>query len=72
MKNSDKKRYIRKFVSFDDESIKCEIASNDRWTEFNMTIGNTNITLEFASTMDLINWCNEIKELAIMKLNDEG
>ena len=37
-----------------------------------MHYDNTDITLQFASTVDLVHWCNSIKELAIEKLNDEG
>jgi len=40
-------------------------------SELCMTIDNTHVTLEFASTVDIVNWCNAIKELAIEKLNDE-
>ena len=68
----EKKRYIKKFSDFDGESIECEIASNKEGTELCLTIDNTNIALQFASTIDLVNWCNSIKELAIEKLNDEG
>lgn len=65
------KRYIKQFSNFDDESIEFEILSTDNGSELCMTIDNTHITLEFASTVDIVNWCNAIKELAIEKLNDE-
>ncbi len=66
-----KKSYIKQFSNFDDESIECEILSTDNGSELCMTIDDTHITLEFASTVDIVNWCNAIKELAIEKLNDE-
>ncbi len=65
------KRYIKQFSNFDDESIECEILSTDNGSELCMTIDNTHVSLEFASTLDIVNWCNAIKELAIEKLNDE-
>lgn len=68
----DKKRYTKSFSNFDGETIECEISSTKEGTEFSMLIANTTITLQFASTIDLVNWCNSIKELAIEKLNDEG
>ena len=36
-----------------------------------MTIDNTHVSIECVSTVDIVNWCNAIKELAIEKLNDE-
>ena len=66
-----KKRYIKTFSTFDDECIECEILSTDNGSELCMTIDNTHVSLEFASTVDIVNWCNAIKELAIEKLNDE-
>ena len=66
-----KKRYIKQFSNFEDESIECEILSTDNGAELCMTIDNTHVSLEFASTVDIVNWCNAIKELAIEKLNDE-
>lgn len=36
-----------------------------------MTIDNTHVSLEFASTVDIVNRCNAIKELAIEKSNNE-
>ena len=66
-----KKSYIKQFSNFDDESIECEIFSTDKGSELCMTIDNTHVSLEFASTVDIVNWCNAIKELAIEKLNDE-
>lgn len=65
------KRYIKQFSNFDDESIECEILSTDNGSALCMTIDNTHVTLEFASTVDIVNWCNAIKELAIEKLNDD-
>jgi hypothetical protein len=65
------KRYIKQFSNFDDESIEFEILSTDNGSALCMTIDNTHVTLEFASTVDIVNWCNAIKELAIEKLNDE-
>ena len=65
------KRYIKEFSNFDDESIECEIQSTDNGSELCMTIDNTHVSLEFASAVDIVNWCNAIKELAIEKLNDE-
>ena len=66
-----KKRYIKQFSNFEDESIECEILSTDNGSALCMTIDNTHVTLEFASTVDIVNSCNAIKELAIEKLNDE-
>lgn len=66
-----KKRYTEQFSNFEDESIECEILSNDNGSELCMTIDNTHVSLEFASTVDIVNWCNSIKELANKKLNDE-
>jgi hypothetical protein len=66
-----KKRFIKQFTNFDDEGIECEILSTDNGSELCLTIENTHITLAFASTVDIVNWCNAIKELAIEKLNDE-
>ena len=57
-----KKRYIKQFSNFDDESIECEILSAENGSELCMTINNTHVTLEFASTVDIVNWCNAIKE----------
>ncbi len=65
------KRYIKQFSNFDNESIECEILSTDNGSALCMTIDNTHATLEFASTVDIVNWCNAVKELAIEKLNDE-
>jgi len=65
------KRYLNQFSNFNDECIECEILSTDNGSELCMTIDNTHVTLEFASTVDIVNWCNAIKELAIEKLNDE-
>ena len=65
------KRYIKQFSTFENESIECEILSTDNGSELCMTIDNTHVSLEFASTVDIVNWCNAIKELAIEKLNDE-
>ena len=67
-----KKRYTKRFSNFDGEAIECEISSTKEGTEFCMHYDNTDITLQFASTVDLVHWCNSIKELAIEKLNDEG
>lgn len=67
----NKRRYIKQFSNFDDECIECEILSTGNRSELCMTIGNNHVTLEFASTVDIVNWCNIIKELAIEKLNDE-
>lgn len=67
-----KKKYIKKFSNFDGEAIECVIASTGEGTELSLTIDNMNVALQFASTIDLVNWCNSIKELAIEKLNDEG
>lgn len=66
-----KKRYIKQFSNFEDESIECEILSTDNGSELCMTIDNTHVSLEFASTVNIVNWCNAIKELAIENLNDE-
>ena len=68
----NKKRYIKSFSNFDGEAIECEISSIKEGTEFTMHFDNTKVTLQFASTIDLVNWCNNIKELAIEKINDEG
>ena len=66
-----KKRYIKQFSNFEDESIECEILSTDNGSELCMTIDNTHVSIECVSTVDIVNWCNAIKELAIEKLNDE-
>lgn len=66
-----KKRYIKQFSNFDDERIECEILSTNSGSELCMTLNNTYVTLGFASTVDIVNWCNAVKELAIEKLNDE-
>ena len=66
-----KKRYIRQFSNFEDEIIECEILSTDNGSELCMTIDNTHVSLEFASTVDIVNRCNAIKELAIEKSNNE-
>lgn len=66
-----KKRYIKQFSNFEDEGIECEILSTDNGSELCMTIDNTHVCLEFAPTVDIVNRCNAIKELAIEKLNDE-
>lgn len=65
-----KQRYIKQFSNFEDDSIECEILSTDNGSELCMTIDNTHVSLEFASTMDIVNRCNAIKELAIEKFND--
>jgi len=43
--------------------------SKKRYTK---SFSNFDGELQFASTVDLVHWCNSIKELAIEKLNDEG
>jgi hypothetical protein len=66
------RRYIKLFSNFDGENIECEILSTDNGSELRMTIDDTHVALEFVSTVDIVDWCNSIKELAIEKLNDEG
>ena len=38
-----KKRYIKQFSNFEDESIECEILSTDNGSELCMTIDNTHV-----------------------------
>ncbi len=66
------RRYIKLFSNFDGENIECEILSTVNGSELRMTIDDTHVALEFVSTVDIVDWCNSIKELAIEKLNDEG
>lgn len=66
-----KKRYIKQFSNFHDERIEREILSTDNGSELYITIDNTYVSLEFASTVDIVNWRNAVKELAIEILNDE-
>ena len=67
----ENKKYTKSFSDFAGEPIVCEVIGADGGTELCMSIDNTRITLQFASTVDLVNWCNDIKALAIEKLNDE-
>lgn len=65
-----KKRYCKKFLNFDGEPIDCEIMSRNGYTELEITYGNLHFAMQFNSEADIVGWCNDIKALAIEKMNE--
>ena len=44
--------------------------SRNGYTELEITYGNLHFAMQFNSEADIVGWCNDIKTLAIEKMNE--